>query len=230
MNSILEQLLDLITALTLLILASYGTSYFWKRILTGKRYAIIAFPGVIIHELSHLFACLITLAKVEEVKLFSLSGGFVKHKKSKLPIIGEPIISLFPVIGGTISLFIIFFLFGINLPDLRFNLNFILESRDLFLSEWRNLSFWILIYLSTSIIISIIPSKKDLKNSLSGLLIILIIIFLAVELQLINKLPMIDFVTNMIAFSFLIGFFTLVFGSLIHLIEFLVSKFLAIPN
>ncbi|MHA1341075.1 MAG: hypothetical protein ACTSRZ_13990 [Promethearchaeota archaeon] len=64
---------------------------------------IIAAPGIIIHELSHLFICIILGVKVEKFKLFeaegSSLGGYVKFnsKKQKGPFIYF-FISFFPVL------------------------------------------------------------------------------------------------------------------------------------
>jgi hypothetical protein len=62
--------------------------------------------GAIIHETSHAFFVILTGAKVTEFSVFS-SQPHVTHTKSKLPLLGEALISLAPIIGGMLFLFLI---------------------------------------------------------------------------------------------------------------------------
>ena len=208
-------LVDLLIIFALLLSVSYFTAYFWRRIFRGRKYSVIVFPGVVIHELSHLIGCIITFAKVKKVKLFSMTGGYVRHKKSKIPIVGEPIISFFPVVGGTLSLFLIYRLVGLNLPAFEFNQYFFHELKDLFVNNWNNYIFWIAIYLSISIIISIIPSKKDFKNSFFGLLVIFTILTLILEFFSLEVSSFLSHAQNAMVFSLSAGFIVLVFSGLL---------------
>ncbi len=137
----------------------------------GKYYYYFLIPGIVIHELSHLFACLLTGAKVHKVKLFSKEGGYVKHSKSKIPVLGDVIISFAPIVGAILSVFIIHFL--LNFPIIRANFN-IIELLNL-IQTWQ---FWLGFYLIASIFISLTPSAQDVKNSFASLFIILIIFLL----------------------------------------------------
>ncbi|MGM0438844.1 MAG: hypothetical protein ACQEP3_00190 [Patescibacteria group bacterium] len=220
----LDQLIDLIFVFGLLFFVSYYTAYFWRKIFQGRKYSVIVFPGVIIHELSHIIACIITFAKIKEVKLFSFQGGFVRHKKPKLPIIGTPIISFFPVIGGTAALFLIYWIYGIELSSFSVNRNFIQGFKNLLVNNWNNLYFWILIYLSISIIISICPSKKDFKNSIYSLLILFIGLLFLSELGIITSIPFIQELRNVIYFSSLIGCIVMILSGAAYLIKLFVVK------
>ncbi|MDO8538651.1 MAG: metalloprotease family protein [archaeon] len=44
--------------------------------------AIVFFPGMILHELAHYFACVLLNVKVHKVKLFDLESAFVVHDKA----------------------------------------------------------------------------------------------------------------------------------------------------
>ena len=210
----MTQLTYLLITFTLLLSVSYFTAYFWRRIFKGRKYSLIVFPGIVIHELSHLIGCIITLAKVKKVKLFSMSGGYVRHKKPKIPIIGKPIISLFPIVGGTLSLIFIYRLIGLRLPTFQLSQDFFYQFKILFTDNWNNYIFWIAIYLSISIIISIIPSKKDFKNSFFGLLVIFAILTLAFEFFALKTPPFLLQAQSSIVFSLSVGVIVLIFSGL----------------
>ncbi len=119
-------------------------------------YYLTVFPGVILHEISHLFGCLITLTKVKQIKLFSLKGGFVIHEKPRIPYLGDLIISIAPLIIG---LAVSYYLLGLIYFD-----NGILFK----------ISSIIYIYFLLSVVLTMIPSTSDVNNSLPAYLAILI--------------------------------------------------------
>ncbi len=168
----------------LLLLTSFLLANFWVRIFSSKKYQIFTFPGIIIHEISHVLGCLLTGAKIEEVKFFSPRGGYVKHRKPRLSIIGLPIIGMFPVIGGTLSLFFLLKFFNFDFPETILFSGSVYEgfiqlirSSFLFIANyWSFGKFWIFTYFAISIMICLIPSRQDLKNSFVGLTIITIIL------------------------------------------------------
>jgi hypothetical protein len=144
----------------------------WQRIFTGKKYRVFLAPGIIIHELSHAFACLITGARVRKISLFVPSGGYVIHEKPKLPVLGEILISFAPAFGGLAAIFLLSFLFQFSLP---MNAAGFLKW---FVSNWLNWRFWLFAYLNVSIIICLVPSFQDLKNASLALLLTLVLIWL----------------------------------------------------
>ncbi len=123
-------------------------------------YQIILFPGIILHETSHLVGCLITFAKIRQVKFFSKEGGFVKYEKPIIPLIGNFIISIAPL---AIGLFLSYQLIHlIYLPEgIRYHLSSI-----------------IYLYLLISIITTMLPSKVDIMNSLPIFLVSLMILII----------------------------------------------------
>lgn len=126
----------------------------WRELILRKLrfnqtlYYGILFPGVIIHEIAHLVACLITFTPVKKVKFFSQTGGFVIHQKSRIPYLGDFIISVAPLILGLFLSSVL-----INLIYPQNNLSFHLASI-------------IYLYLLISIIMTMIPSLDDVKSSL----------------------------------------------------------------
>jgi len=123
--------------------------------------------GTIIHELSHAILCILTGARITQFNIFS-KQPHVSHTKSKLPLIGQPLISLAPIAGG------LFFIYGINTwvlnnyftitqPDSWNGLSpALLTSISQFnLTDWQS---WVMILLFINIGAMIGPSTKDLKN------------------------------------------------------------------
>lgn len=201
----MDNLIKFLISFSAFIVFSHLNSKIWRKIFQGRGFSIILFPGVVLHELSHFFACIITFAKVKEVKLFSMKGGYVRHKKPKLPIIGMLIISFAPLIGGVLFLHLIYNLVGLRLPELAFNLSFLESLQDIFLKNWQNYIFWITIYLSVSVIITMIPSKKDFQNSFFGLFVLFLIIALSLEVGLITDIGVISNLTSVVGFVLVIS-------------------------
>jgi len=175
--------------LAVLIAISFVLEQIWSRIFSGRGYQLILFPGVVIHEFSHALGCFLSGAKVDEIGLFSSKGSYVKHGKPKLPLIGSPIISFAPIAGGIASLWATAGLLGLGLPQVGATFSFAL-ARDLVhftLNNWESWPFWLFVYLTISIVICLVPSKQDLKNSAFSVL----IVFVAVVL--INRFSPIDF-------------------------------------
>lgn len=211
--------------LVIFIGISYLSSYLWRKSLPIKLYTFLVFPGVIIHEVSHIIACIFTGAKIKKVKLFSKKGGYVKHKKPKLPLIGVPLISLFPLVGGILFLQLTFYLFDFNLVTFSLNLSFFGSLEDIFIANWKSWSFWLVIYLSVSIIINVIPSKKDFRNSLSSLFVIFFITSLLIYFNLFNEYLSegLKVFKNLIEGGIAFGAISLVLAIVIGLITYVIS-------
>jgi len=167
-----------------------GRLYIWSR---GARpcapalkkivYYLILFPGVVLHELSHLLFCLLTGTKITDVSLFfpqrkedgSLELGHVAHESRWGPV--NAVLGLAPLILLPFALLVItHFLTPVSFSDI-FN-----TSAKLWLLEIFSLEFvtqhplkaaaWF--YLALSIALATIPSRADLKSL--PLLLLLIIV------------------------------------------------------
>lgn len=183
-----NELFQFIFLLVLFIGISFVLENFWAKFFKGKKYQLILFPGVVVHELSHAVGCLLTGAKIEEISLFSSKGSYVKHRKPKIPLIGMPVISFAPIIGGIIFLFFSSRFFELSFEKLAllsiFSKESIIElTRELFNyleGNWESWAFWVFSYLCVSVIICLVPSKQDLKNAASSM------IFLVLALLALN--------------------------------------------
>jgi len=123
--------------------------------------------GALIHESSHIMFCRLTGATVTESKIFSQKPHII-HSKPKLPIIGQFLISLAPIMGGLLFLFLInryaltnYF----NLPQV-FTWQDVLAAPLNLLSQINLLRWqsWLMIILFVNVGAMIGPSVQDLKN------------------------------------------------------------------
>ncbi len=145
--------------LFIFIVTSFALNQVWRSILSNRFYYFLIVPGMIVHELSHILGCFLVGAKVKEVKLFSKKGGYIVHKKPKLPLLGKIIIALAPIIVGSIISLMISKNLGLSIT------NFEIE-------KLVTIKFWVFFIIVTSILIEMIPSKADLKNAIGGFVLI----------------------------------------------------------
>jgi len=171
--------------LSLLLAFGYALRYVLERTFFGNIYYVIVFPGVVVHELSHAFTCLISGAQIHSIKLFSRSGGQVTHSQSKIPILGPFLIAMAPIFGATAGLYLICRLFApsfLNLPAFNFQFsqdlvgNFINHFlQNLKTLDWANWQTYIFMYLVLSLSFAMSPSKEDLQNTFWSLIFIFVI-------------------------------------------------------
>ncbi len=190
----------------LLIFGSYLLSKIWKSF--GPLFYFVAFFGVMVHEFWHIIGCLLTGAKIQRIKI-STREGFVRHKKSKIPILGAFIISTIPFPGAILTIYILSVLLGISPTSIA------VDSFDFTL--FTNYQFLIFLYLSIGIIICMIPSKKDFKNAMWGtaLLFLFIILFHLFDIGL--NFP--GSLLNIVSFSFSVSVLTLLVSSPFYLLK-----------
>ncbi|MDH4358929.1 MAG: hypothetical protein OEV37_03285 [Candidatus Berkelbacteria bacterium] len=143
----------------ILIIIALFLVYFFKEILLKQLsskstifYAVL-FPGVILHELSHIAGCAITFTKISSFKLFSKTGGFVKHEAPKLPVLGILIISIAPLASG---LAVVYFILIKKFAD--FNLSGLNSANKVF----ATLFFF---YLIITVVLTMLPSYEDFQNA-----------------------------------------------------------------
>jgi len=173
----------------LILMAAVCADRFWGALL-GRVYWIFLAPGVAVHELSHAVACLLTLAKVRKVRLFGTGGGSVEHAPSRIPVIGQVIISLAPIAGCSAVLALVGWLlkwpiaYGVKSVPMRMGTSDIgikLFLNDVFdavtslgralwranYSDWRT---WVFIYAAVVLGIAIRPSREDIRHAFAGLI------------------------------------------------------------
>ena len=204
------EVINLFLPLIIQILILYLLSRLLDRLILKRigrtLYLITQWPGVVVHELSHFVACLITFTRVHSLKLFTPSGdslGSVSHAKSRNPI-KNIIISIAPLFGVTA---VIWLLIKFLIPELYFSVtnpidkaladfsslqNFFSFSKEYFqiywnymVDLWQNIDFtkwqtYLFIYLMLSLGAHAAPSKEDLKHTfwgIGGLAVIFIILY-----------------------------------------------------
>lgn len=211
-------LIQFILWLSLLLLVSFLLERTWFTVL-GRNYQLLLFPGVLVHEFSHALGCLISGAKIDEISLFSSKGSYVKHGKPRVPLLGSFVISFAPIAGGIAFLWGLTKLLNFTLPSFEISLGGLRELFHFMTANWEVWTFWLFIYLTISVIICLVPSKQDLKNSAVATFIILLVIFLVSYFGLINlELFFLSF-SGVLAIGAFFGFFVFVFSVPIYLIK-----------
>lgn len=142
-------------------------------------YVFLTAPGVMIHELSHAFFCIIFRHEIVEMKLFSPEEdgtlGYVNHRydlNSRYQRIGNFFIGTGPVWGGILSLWIVTLLF---LPSETIDLNkgifggFTDALGYIFsLDFWSSWQSYVWLYLVLTISSHITLSTSDLHGAAEG--------------------------------------------------------------
>jgi hypothetical protein len=178
-------LFTLLIFIAIILVLSFLINYLLSRSILGSKYRIFVAPGVILHEWSHAFFCLLTGAKIKKISLFDKDGGKVEHYPSKIPVLGQILISFAPFAIGAVVIYFLAKLLGFHQAPLDFTLNsklpslwnsLKLEIGSFDFAKWQN---WAIVYLVLSIAVTMMPSRKDFENVAFSLL-FLLIVFLAV--------------------------------------------------
>lgn len=173
-------MLNFFILLAVLLFAAYLTNYFLCRSFLGSKWRLFVAPGVVLHELSHALACVITGAKVVKISFFDKDGGSVKHQPSFIPIIGPVIISLAPLAIGILVFFLLAKRIQLNnsldLSAMYFNFKTIILAID-----WKNWLNIVIIYLLLSVLVTMTPSWQDLRNMLIPVIIIIAVFYLLIR-------------------------------------------------
>ncbi len=210
----LAELAEIFFWLFILIGISFLLGFLWKNISTGKKYQIFLFPGIIVHELSHALGCLITGAKIKQIKILSSKGSYVSHLKPKVPLIGNFVISFAPIIGGIGTLILSFWALGYSLPLINLSTEpffdsffSIIGTAGVFsLSQYGSWQFWVLIYVALSVVICLVPSKQDFKNSFLSTAFLFVLLFILLYLGIFSE-QILDFLNNYLVGILGIGIF-----------------------
>ncbi|MDD1674027.1 MAG: metalloprotease family protein [Methanomicrobiales archaeon] len=188
-----ERIMDASGFLFILILGiiviaiSYALDHLWAAAMPVRvLYLFIRFPGVVLHECAHIIGCLVSGARIQNVVLFSKDGGSVTYSRPLIPYIGDVIISTAPLFLLPIALSFITRIFATRLgcvfpafpaavesPE---SLQDLVEAIAGTFPENLLIRFngWFLLYLylTISIVLSIAPSRQDMKNAASGVILL----------------------------------------------------------
>jgi hypothetical protein len=133
---------------------------------------LLYYIGAVVHETSHAILCLLTGARIEKFTIFSNQPQVV-HQKSKLPLLGEPLISFAPIAGGLLFLFLVnHYLLGNHFAASVLQFSNWHDWRSMLLAplkliaqinglQWQS---WVMILLFFNVGAMLGPSPRDLKN------------------------------------------------------------------
>jgi len=203
-----------------LIGISLALDILWARVIPLRSfYYFIRAPGVIVHECSHIFGCLITGAKVKKVVFFSEKGGSVTYTSSKIPYLGDVVISTAPliciplVLAGCTWIFSQYLgcvfpplLVGIASTDALFRLCIGIAG----MFTWNlivqfNPWFLLYLYLTLTLVLSLAPSTQDMKNAVIGIGIITFVGILILWSNLPLAVSLLEEIFQLIGIGFTFG-------------------------
>lgn len=191
-----------ILALFLVLMLSRICSRWLLELLGERWYVFILWPGVVVHELSHLVAAIFTFTRVTKISLLpNFSGssrelGSVTHESVKDPF-RMILISAFPFVGSAAVIWLLTILLLPKAPltapvipaidqwwqvvdYFQVWLRFIGELWQAFdLTMWQS---WLWLYLLICLSAHIAPSSHDLNYTATGLAVLTLLVVLVVVL------------------------------------------------
>ena len=216
-------LLIVITGIIVIAL-SYSLDHLWAAAMPVRAfYLFVRLPGVVLHECSHIIGCLSTGARIRNVLLFSKDGGSVTYTRPLLPYIGDVIISTAPLFLLPLALFFITWVFGrflgcvfpafpatIGSPDVLVDLVKVIFSTfsDNLLIRFNGW-FFLYLYLTTSLVLSVTPSTQDMKNAAVGSILVILTGMLVMWSGIPWAVSVLTELVRLLGYGFMLG---LVFG------------------
>ncbi|MDO8513907.1 MAG: M50 family metallopeptidase [bacterium] len=193
-------------------------NFFMQNSIFQRSYRYFVAPGIIIHEFSHALAAIITFHKIQKINLFDLKGGYIVHEKTREPI-SQVIISFAPILG--ISGMFLFFTWLLQPTWLQYMHSYSYKPvfeiiKNIDLTRWQT---WLHLYLSISLAAALAPSRQDFKVALSGIALILLVIFI---LSVSSLQPII---TNSLQHLYAITLFIIAFLTLALLLSIIIYLF-----
>jgi hypothetical protein len=154
----------------LIVIFGYVSNFLNWRFLNFGAMRLLYYIGAVVHETSHAVLCMLTGAKIQEFTIFSEQPQVV-HQRSKLPFLGEVLISFAPIAGGLLFLFLVnHYLLGnyFAVPQISGGANWYAPLSEAFtfvaqinLLQWQS---WVMILLFFNVGAMLGPSWQDLKN------------------------------------------------------------------
>ena len=157
---------------------SFWANQLMVKILPRPVYLAVLFPGIVLHELSHFFAAILTGTPVTEVNFFSSAGGHVIHQQPRIPVLGQLVISFAPLAAGAGVIYFLSTLIPIKVATqwaVPFS-SFSLPVPALATSWHWIFILWIYIILSTTL--TLLPSRQDVVASVAGIIVAIFILVL----------------------------------------------------
>jgi len=215
-----EPFLAVVLMGTGVIAISLALDVLWARVIPLRSfYYGIRAPGVIVHECSHILGCLITGATIKKVVFFSEKGGSVTHTSSKIPYLGDVVISTAPlfcvplVLAGCTWVFSQYL--GCVFPPLPMGVDSMDALFGLFIGIvgmfTRNLIvrfnpwFLVYLYLTLTLVLSLAPSAQDMKNAAIGIGIITLVGILILGSSLPLAVTLLEGIIRLVGIGFAFG-------------------------
>ena len=165
-----------------LLILSFLINFLLSHSVLGSRYRLFVGPGVILHEISHALLCVVTGAKVHSISFFDKNGGKVQHGPSKIPLLGQILISMAPLVFGAVAIYFLSFRIGLKEIDLNqftSSNSVIAFFRETIMSlDYRNALTILSIYLVLSIGVTMTPSLQDIRNIAFSVIFIALVLYL----------------------------------------------------
>lgn len=214
------------------VVMSFLINMLLSQTILGIGYRIFVAPGIILHELSHAFLCLLTGAKISKISFFDRDGGEVKHSASSIPIVGQVLISIAPFFFGAMAIYFCSRKLGISGIDLGaidvskvgFLHYFTQTISNLKLDDYKT---YIILYLVISIAVTMTPSWQDLRNIFLSAILIFIISYFLIHYKVLYLSSIVVPQTVFTLFSVIL--FLLILAFIFSIIMFVLSKLIK-PN
>lgn len=175
-----------ISLMIAVIMLSFVITLLLSNSILGNYWRIFVAPGIILHELSHALLCMITGAKITKMSFFDKNGGHVEHTASKIPLLGQVMISIAPLAFGMVAIFFISKIIGVKTDPILFSSLSFESIKDalvkiLSLFDYSSWYFWVLLYLVLSIAVTMTPSTQDLSNIFIFIILLVVFIFASIK-------------------------------------------------
>jgi hypothetical protein len=212
-------LLVIITGMSVIII-SLALDVLWAQVIPARSfYYMIRAPGVIVHECSHILGCLITGARIKKVVFFSEKGGSVTYTSSKIPYLGDVVISTAPLLCIPLVLAGCTWVFSQYLGCVFLPLPLSVGSADALFGLWAGIMgmftwnlivrfnpwFLLYLYLTLTLVMSLAPSSQDIKNAAIGIGIITLGGILILWSSLPLAVALLEGITRFIGIGFVFG-------------------------
>jgi len=209
---------------------SLALDVLWARVIPLRSfYYFIRAPGVIVHECSHILGCLITGAKVKKVVFFSEKGGSVTYTSSKIPYLGDVVISTAPLLCIPLVLAGCTWVFsqylgcvfpplpmGVASTDALFGLcigivGMFTQNLIVRFNPW----FLLYLYTTLTLVLSLAPSTQDMKNAAIGIGIITLVGILILWSSLPLAITLLEGITRLVGIGFAFGLMSVIIALVI---------------
>ncbi len=154
--------------------------------------SVVLLPGVIVRDLFTALGCLVTGTTITDFNLFRMSGDRIGYEKSKLPVVGDFVVAVAPMVG--IVLLVGYVSVGFDKAGFdqavdwsaspMHNMQLSLEGaekyikhvvsvvfatwRDIIEVDFREWTAWLYLLLMANLVLALAPQAKEMKYLLAA--------------------------------------------------------------